>query len=207
MTNTDIDWPRMEQIISNSVFVRDPLWRNIKKLCMRTGTCFSILYLILIAIIQPMLRRQFEQRIELNLLTVIKLRKLIPQLLKKLKTTYLTDLKVDEKEKYVSRYVQTIHYSNDDSENEVDDNEELWAEDNWNLANMKLKHINYNLQQCKNILEPIDDTIEAMNFQIKLFNDQCRSYDGNNNQMNNSASQICDDIRQMKGWFINGEIS
>lgn len=203
-----IVWPRMEQIIDDAVFVRDPLFRNIKNLCLRTGTCFSILYFVLIAVVRPLLHRQYEQRIELNLLTVIKLRKLIPHLLRKLKKTYVSDIDINPDAKFVSRYVQTIQSGTcGDDTDATNDGTELWVEDNWNLANMKLKHINYSLQQCKNTLEPIDDTIEAINFQLKLFNDQCKSYERNSRTSNSPTSEICDNIRQMKGWFINGEVS
>ncbi|CCK70766.1 Pex17p KNAG_0F00970 [Huiozyma naganishii CBS 8797] len=202
-------WPDASRIVKTSAS-RDPLVGLITKLCYNAGMVSSVLYLLLIAIIQPCISRQIDQRRELNVTALLRLRRAVSYLCSKLKTTNVSVFGFNDNGATVERCTQTS--STSDSEQNLGGDmfeaslSEAVKKDYWNLANMKLKHISFDVSQYNARMGERSPPREQLQFEIKSVKNQVSLCD-ESKEIKKKTDRITDNIREIKGWFVNGKIS
>ncbi|CAI1672607.1 hypothetical protein SEUBUCD646_0N01170 [Saccharomyces eubayanus] len=187
-----IDWPsnanikRMEKI--------NPTLKTIKTLLYNGGLIYAFLYSVVVMFVEPILQKQYLQRHDLSLSTLLHLRRCIAQLQKKLTKTPVSALGYNEHDKYMERSTQTS-----------DDN--IIQEDNshWPEINVQLQSVKQELQYFNKFSGQTSETIEDFVFQTKMVTDQVQVTD-NSQIFSNKSRDIIQGIREMKGWFVNGQV-
>lgn len=205
----NIIWPDESRIQprKKSTIQDEPIVKYIKTLCYNTGITSSILYFIVLAIVRPALKKQCEQRQELALAVFLRIRKALVKLVARIKTKNVSQLEFNKTETTVDRYVQTEDTPRTMSEEDKEEEESQYYDINdWTMVNIKLKQINYILNQHVIILRHLD-SMEYFNFQTKLLNEQVEGYDNKGSDLHEKSEEVKDSIREMKGWFVNGRIS
>lgn len=204
-----VNWPMESQIIVNprSRVDNEPIFKFIKSLCYKTGMATSILYFITLAIVQPCLQKQYNQRQELLFAIKLRLRKCLSTLLTRIKKKNSSQLEFNKTETTVDRFIQTDETPQTMSEETKEEEEEQYYDSNdLSMVNTKLKQINYILNQHVIIVRHLD-AMEYFNFQVKLLTDQIDSYDSKSTELHTKSDEVKESIREMKGWFVNGRIS
>lgn len=187
-----IDWPSNENIKRMEKI--NPTLKTIKTLLYNGGLVYAFLYSVVVMFVEPILQKQYLQRRELSLSTLLQLRRYIAQLQKRLMMTPVSALGYNEYDKHVERSTQTS-----------DDN--MIQEDNshWPEINVQLQSVKQELQYFNRFSGQPSEITEDFVFQTKMVTDQIKLTD-RSQKFSDKSRDIIQGIREMKGWFVNGQV-
>ncbi|CCD25685.1 Pex17p NDAI_0F03670 [Naumovozyma dairenensis CBS 421] len=192
---TTMTWPDDKKIIPYNP--RDKTLSTIKALFYNVGFTTAFIYSVVSLVLEPLLRVQFEQRHQLSLYTLLRIRRVVNSAQKKLRTTPVSTLEFNKQDKSAERCIQT----DDLFEKEVT----FEAQTHWpdieskiNGAVWKLNHINQSIHSSSN-------DIASFSFQVKLLTDQMQLTD-TSEKVIHKAKKVAVSIRQIKGWYVQGKI-
>ncbi|CAI4051301.1 hypothetical protein SUVZ_14G1170 [Saccharomyces uvarum] len=187
-----IDWPSNENIKRMEKI--NPTLKTIKTLLYNGGLFYAFLYSVVVMFVEPILQKQYLQRRDLSLSTLLHLRRCIAQLQKRLMMTPVSALGYNEHDKHVERSTQTS-----------DDN--MIQEDNshWPEINVQLQSVKQELQYFNRFSGQPSEIIEDFVFQTKMVTDQIKITD-RSQKFSDKSRDIIQGIREMKGWFVNGQV-
>ncbi|AAS50595.1 ABL176Wp [Eremothecium gossypii ATCC 10895] len=202
-----IKWPNEANIVP---YKRPKTLQQITGLFYNAGFLFSAMYLLTSLILRPLLLRSHNQRLEMSYITLLRLRKLVNDLAKRLKTTPVTVIGFNERVaegtnsgvKYVDRCSQT-------------------SQEDFEQANMHLPHTDPSTENWERINGRISQAITSLNsfayenahtldhcdrfsFEAKLLADSLDQH--RDTSFNKKCTEISDTIIELKSWFIRGSV-
>ncbi|CAI4897279.1 CHS_3a_G0044880.mRNA.1.CDS.1 [Saccharomyces cerevisiae] len=188
----NIDWP--SNIGIKKVEGTNPTVNAIKGLLYNGGSIYALLYFVIAMFVEPTLQKQYQQRNDFSLFVLLRLRRIIAQLQKRLVMTPVSSLGFNEQNNFVERSTQTS------DDNIIREDNSHWAEMIYQLQNMK-QELQYFNRSSGQPSESIDDFV----FQIKMVTDQVELTD-RSRAFSNKSRNIIQGIREIKGWFVNGQV-
>ena len=188
----NIDWP--SNIGIKKVEGTNPTVNAIKGLLYNGGSIYAFLYFVSAMFVEPTLQKQYQQRNDFSLFVLLRLRRIIAQLQKRLVMTPVSSLGFNEQNNFVERSTQTS------DDNIIREDNSHWAEMIYQLQNMK-QELQYFNRSSSQPSESIDDFV----FQIKMVTDQVELTD-RSRAFSNKSRNIIQGIREIKGWFVNGQV-
>lgn len=201
----DITFPE-EIPESKKVVTIPPALKYITSLLYGSGTTLSLVYILLIFIVQPLLKVQYERRNELAAFVLKRARDLLVTLNK---DTKLPPVAIKRGEKYYSdAQVQTDEASTKNSLVYFEDEKP----ENQNILNERLKSLKLCLQDYNRYHAQIDE-LNPLTFQIKKFQGRIDAYSQANllrirgqASSDTSTNQLKQEIRSIKGLFLTGQV-
>lgn len=202
-----IQWPDPQRI--RNYKARNKTIRTIQSIFSNTGLLFTIFYVAVSTIVQPSLERQYNQRIELTAGALLEVRRLTNKLLRRLKSKNSSELELrsnaqeyaDRCTQTESRYITDDFESDDDMHNDSDDNSITW-----NIISKKLVEVKDSLNRYNESCDRPSINMENLTFQSKLVVDQL-SVAKDADKLGELSKTSVNNIREMKGWFVNGLVS
>lgn len=192
---------------SKKPIIVPPALKFVTSLLYGSGTTLSLVYVLLILIIQPLLEVQYERRIDFASAVLKRSRELLRSMNK---TTNLPPVAIKRGEKFYSdAQVQTDEVSTRKSivyfEDEVDS-------EGSNVLNDRLSKLKNKLQNYNQHHSTMDE-LSPLTFQIKKFQGRIDAYAQANlfrirgRPMNEtSTNQLKQEIRSIKGLFLTGQV-
>lgn len=199
MNSNQINWPQPEQI--SSISRNSKTLKTIKSIFYNSGLVMSLLYLLLEFVIRPILDVQYEQRNSLTAAALLKLRRIVANLQKWITTTPVAVIGFNETANTIERCTQT-------SEDSIIS--KYLPESTWESINDKLEDINIHLEIFNGVCDRPSQSRDNLIFQSQLIVDQLSSADSEGSTDREQAQEISykitENIRDIKGWFVNGRI-
>lgn len=184
-----------------------PALKYISSLLYGSGAALSVLYVLLIFVVQPLLEVQYERRNELATFVLRKARDILVQMNKNAK---LPPVAIKRGDKYYSdAQVQTKEVNTKKSfvyfEDEV-------VNERKNKVNDRLTVLRNTLQDYNRYHAQIDE-LNPLTFQVKKFQGRIDAYSQANllrirgqTQNDTTTNQLKKDIRAIKGLFLTGQV-
>ncbi|AGO10280.1 AaceriABL176Wp [[Ashbya] aceris (nom. inval.)] len=203
----DIPWPNEANIVP---YKRPKTLQQVTGLCYNAGFLFSAMYLLTSLILRPLLLRSHNQRLELSYMTLLRLRKLVNDLAKRLKTTPVTVIGFNERVaegansgvKYVDRCSQTSQ--EDFEQTTMHTSYSDPSMENWERITGRISQAATSLNSFAYENAHTLDHCDRFGFEAKLLADSLDQH--KDTSFNKKCTEISETIIELKSWFIRGAV-
>ncbi|SCU96332.1 LAME_0F15896g1_1 [Lachancea meyersii CBS 8951] len=202
---SSITWPEEAQISQRTNKYRALIL--VQNLFYNAGIATSFCYVIAAMVLQPLLQTQTDQRTQLSAACLLKARKMVSFLESRLMGTSASVLGHNEKidalssKTTIERCTQT-----EESEHSVPDGQEASG---WTRIAARLRYTCSMLDNFSDEHSDQDDQsmFLPLRFQTQSLNSCLLGLDARDNDAETATREGIKDIRDMKGWIINGKAS
>ncbi|KAM3165085.1 Peroxisomal membrane protein PEX17 [Lachancea thermotolerans] len=200
---SDIEWPSEAAIRERAK--KNNTVDSVQKVFYNAGVVVSLVYVIIVSIIEPLLRSQFNQRLQLSADMLIRVRKFVSLLEQRLKSTSISAIGFNEKVDPESR-VSTIERCTQTEELLESSGVEEKAT-GWTKIIARLRYAREMLSRANEGKKDnnASDRITPLKFQAQSLSAYISSLDTRDETFRNHKNSV-QAIRDMKGWVINGRV-
>ncbi|CUS22431.1 LAQU0S05e05204g1_1 [Lachancea quebecensis] len=200
---SNVEWP-------NESHIRERARKNltvdfVQKVFYNAGVVVSLAYVVIVSVVEPLLRSQIHQRLQLSADMLIRIRKFVSLLEHRLKSTSISAVGFNEKVNSQSR-VSTVDRCMQ-TEDLLESNDAEKKVTGWTKVIARLQYAREMLNKANKGKNDnnASDRLTPLKFQAQSLNAYISSLDVRDETFRNNKSSV-QAIRDMKGWVINGKV-